>query len=808
MLRGSLGILLLLLIVGATAGAWAQGDEDSERLAEALAGEPFTITADQVSYAQGENVLEASGNVRIEQEGGRTLEADWVTYNPESRIGVAVGNVRIRAEGETMTAEFATVDFENLQALATDATLLAEETGFVVRGEALEKTGPDTFRAAGARFTTCGCKKPDERLPWEVEAAKADVRVEGYAVARHVRFRILDVPVFYTPYLILPVKTKRQTGFLLPDFGRSNRNGAELELPFFWAAREDTNVLLRPRWMSDRGLKAALDFERVFGEEGYSNGGGAILPNDDDVDRNDPDTDYSHNRWAFWLRHEQPFARGIRFGADVERASDNDYPLDFDEDLGPAASHDRFLEADGWLSAARHGLYGGVVLGYADDLQNPNQFDRDQSLLQRLPDVRAAALPRKLGPVPLFASFDTRYTYFYNKDADDELFGVSSVGGQFFDTGVDGLFDADEPDGNGDTGVVFDPSKDNFLTGSLTQFEGDGVFQEGELLSDRGHRVDIQAYLTLPVQLGIFEFVTEGGLRETLYSSKYLNGETRTLWNGRADLRTRFVRDFEIGGLGLTHVLEPQVTYSFITPENQSRNPLFIPASATPMERLTVADPRLLSRDPSDRIDKARLLQLSLGNRIFGLAKPGRPARQIAEFRLFSGYDFERGRVTNIYLESTFEPSSSTELGLVWGYDSKENEIDEVLVRLAWEHSSGLYLGGTYRYLRDIPLIFEKFKFDRDYRDFDSSFNRVNQIDLDAHVPVSSRLDLFMLGNGSFEDGNIAGTAGFVLHSSCKCWDILFSAKKRIRPDDTSVQFQIRLAGLGMGIASPAAPNR
>jgi LPS-assembly protein len=355
MLRGCLGILLPLLIVGVTAGAWAQGDEESERLAEALSREPFTITADEVSYAQGREVLEASGNVRIEQKGGRTLEADWVTYNPQTRIGVAVGNVRMQAGTERLTAEFATVDFDSLQALATDATLVSTESGFVVRGEALEKTGAETYKAASARFTTCACKKPDERLPWEVETGEADVRIEGYAVARDVKFRILDVPVMYTPYLILPVKTKRQTGFLMPDFGRSNRNGGELEVPFFWAARDDTNVLIRPRWMTDRGVKAAFDFEHVFAEEGYSDGGGAILPNDDDVDRDDPDTDYSDNRWAFWLRHEQPFAEGLRFGTDIQRASDNDYPLDFDEDLGPAASHSRFLEADGWLSGARGG---------------------------------------------------------------------------------------------------------------------------------------------------------------------------------------------------------------------------------------------------------------------------------------------------------------------------------------------------------------------------------------------------------------------------------------------------------------------
>jgi lipopolysaccharide assembly outer membrane protein LptD (OstA) len=808
MLRGCLGILLPLLIVGVTAGAWAQGDEERERLAEALSREPFTITADEVSYAQGREVLEASGNVRIEQKGGRTLEADWVTYNPQTRIGVAVGNVRMQAGTERLTAEFATVDFDSLQALATDATLVSTESGFVVRGEALEKTGAETYKAASARFTTCACKKPDERLPWEVETGEADVRVEGYAVARDVKFRILDVPVMYTPYLILPVKTKRQTGFLMPDFGRSNRNGGELEVPFFWAARDDTNVLIRPRWMTDRGVKAAFDFEHVFAEEGYSDGGGAILPNDDDVDRDDPDTDYSDNRWAFWLRHEQPFAEGLRFGTDIQRASDNDYPLDFDEDLGPAASHSRFLEADGWLSGARSGLYGGVVLGLSEDLQSPNQFDRDGSQLQRLPEVRAEVLPRKLGPLPLYASVDSRYTYFYNSDAGDDFGGVAAVDGQFFDTGVDGLFDADEPDKKGDTGVVFDASDDNFGSGTGTDFEGNGLFDEGELLSDRGHRTDIQAYLTLPAQLGIFELLTEGGLRETLYYSKLLGGETRTLWTGRADLRTRFARDFQVGGVSLTHLVEPRASYSFITPESQSRNPLFIPSSAGTMERLIVADPRLLSRDPSDRIDDERLLELSLGNRVFGAAAPGRPARQIGEFRLFSGYDFERGRMTNVYLEASFEPTAATQLALIYGYDTKETHVSEALVRFAWDHSSGLYLGGTYRYLRDIPLIFEKFKWDRDYRDFDSSFNRVNQIDLDAHLAVSSRLDLFLLGNGSFEDGNTAGTVGFVLHSACKCWDLLFSAKKRTRPNDTSVRFQIRLAGFGMGIESPAARSR
>ena len=104
----------------------------------------------------------------------------------------------------------------------------------------------------------------------------------------------------------MPVKTERQTGFLIPSYATDSTNGLELEVPFFWAARDDLNVLLRPAYYSKRGFKTGAEFEHLFGEEGFSRGGAAILPSDDAVDRSDPATPYSDNRWTYWLRHHRP----------------------------------------------------------------------------------------------------------------------------------------------------------------------------------------------------------------------------------------------------------------------------------------------------------------------------------------------------------------------------------------------------------------------------------------------------------------------------------------------------------------------
>ena len=235
--------------------------QESDRLRFGLGDAPFSLRADEVSYDPDRGVYEALGHVHIEQPDGDTLTADWVVFNALTNIGAASGNVVMRSGSDTIRAEFAAVDLDAFTALATEAVLDTAEPGFVVEGQPLQKTGTNTYHMEEAVFTTCRCAPGSGCRPWTIEAAEADIRVGGYAVARDVTFHVLDVPVLYTPWFLFPVKTERQSGFLIPRFFGDRRGGSVLEMPFFWAVRDELNVLLRPGWYSKRGIKTGVELD-------------------------------------------------------------------------------------------------------------------------------------------------------------------------------------------------------------------------------------------------------------------------------------------------------------------------------------------------------------------------------------------------------------------------------------------------------------------------------------------------------------------------------------------------------------------
>ena len=797
MLRGSqtLRTLAVLWMAAAySASAAQEGSFPDTRLTDA----PFVLKADEVSYEPERDTYEAVGNVRIDQEGGGTLTADWLAFNATTRVGVASGNVRIRDGEDTITAEFAAVDLDTLVALATDAILDAGSPGFVVAGDPIHKTGTNTYHIEDGTFTTCRCPPDTKCLPWQIESAEADIRVGGYAVSKQTTFKVRDIPIFYTPWFVVPVKTKRQTGFMVPHFSSDSRSGYSFEIPFFWAARDNLNVLLTPSYLTKRGMKYKGEFEYLFGEEGLAEGGASILPSDNEVDRDDPETAFSDNRWSYWLWYDQPLGEGLRLAADVERVSDNDYVLDF-EDLPSETRNQRFLWTTAWSSFARGPYYADAAVSLADDLQSPDQLDRDDFLLQRLPDVELASLQQRLGRLPFWANLATNYIYFYQNDDESVVAGNPPVSEQFFDTGEDGLYNSQElnsagiADGADNSMDDFDPN----MPGG-TQF--DKLFQEGELLADHGHRLDFNPRASLPLQLGMLETLSEVSFRETLYWPSEASSERREIWTGRFDARTRFERFYSFHSQRLRHIVEPKLAFVLVSTPTQSRNPLFIPPSSVRPARLIDFDGRVLTRNPADRIADERLLQFSLGSRLFAAPEgPGRAPRLVGEFRIGSGYDFERGRMAQIFLTAGLSIWEHLRLYAELGYDSKETRVEEAGAGLSWMAERGHELALSYRYVRDIPLTFEAFEFDSDVFDNgDDEVDRINQLSARARWILSQRWELFGDGYYSLDESSTnEGSLGILYRSLCNCWELTAELEQRVRPNTTRFEVRLHLAGLG-----------
>ena len=66
--------------------------------------------------------------------------------------------------------------------------------------------------------------------------------------------KIKSVPVFYAPYLRVPVNDQRQTGLLTPAFGYSSEDGLDLALPYYLNLASNLDATIVPRVVTQRGL--------------------------------------------------------------------------------------------------------------------------------------------------------------------------------------------------------------------------------------------------------------------------------------------------------------------------------------------------------------------------------------------------------------------------------------------------------------------------------------------------------------------------------------------------------------------------
>ena len=181
-------------------------------------GEGVTVRADSMRYDPGSDILRLTGNVVMEEAGG----------------------------GGAFTGDTLALNLSDLTGGISEGQIIIVPNGFRVKGEDINRLAPEEYSIRKGVFTSCPGDCPD----WSFTASQIRIRKEGYLEARHAAFRILDVPVFYTPYLLYPITSERQTGILFPEFGFSDETGLESSWPVFVTLGPYADITLTPRTFS------------------------------------------------------------------------------------------------------------------------------------------------------------------------------------------------------------------------------------------------------------------------------------------------------------------------------------------------------------------------------------------------------------------------------------------------------------------------------------------------------------------------------------------------------------------------------
>jgi len=366
--------------------------------------EPIRLRADRISYDKAENLYVAEGNVEIWQ-GDRKLTADRVYLNARTNEAEATGNVVLVQGEDFLSSERMKINLDTSLGIILRGTLFLKKEHYYLRGEEIERVGEDTYRIRGGSFTTCDGDPP----AWRFTGEEAFVTLEEYASVRGATFQVKRIPLLYSPYLIFPVKTRRQSGFLIPRVGYSNASGFELGNAYFWAISKNMDATFYLDLATGKGVGEGLEYRYVRKKE--SSGifyGYHTRESDEYRQKRTEQLDRQPDRWQVDLRHEEYFSRTFFAKAWLRGFSDRQYFKDYGQTYEDQSSE----QAYSFLSLTKNweafSLYGEAR--HTVDLTR-----EDKTTLQNFPVINFTGLRQQIFGSPFYYSFHSAYGYFWRE---------------------------------------------------------------------------------------------------------------------------------------------------------------------------------------------------------------------------------------------------------------------------------------------------------------------------------------------------------------------------------------------------------
>ena len=567
-----------------------------------------------------------------------TIKADWIVYDIDLASIKAKGNVQISTNEGQVFAKEGTLSIANETGKFVDATVLHKQNSLHLEGKTIEKTGFDTYRIVDGWVITCKLED-GETPPWSFSSSEADVQQDGYAFLKHAKFKVNDIPIFYTPYLILPVDNNRHTGFLFPEFSSSENSGFGFNLPFFLNISDSTDITFYPEYLEHRGFMPGAELRYVASATDK----GVLTASYLDDKLSDPsETAYydtsgiTHtNSDRYWVRGKADHTFGDwQTRLDIDIVSDEDYLDEFDSGVtGFDATYDRYLDTFGRA------------------FQNQSETERENTFIS-LRSWDGMALQINLLAI---------------NDADSDASSTDTPLWQLPSVDFSGVV----PLGESNFSLDWD-------TNYVDYWREDGI---------GGHRFDMHPSISTPIPMGAYlESRAQAGVRDTFYIVQtYGDGE----WDNNT-VQNRLYPDFEVevattlekdffadssGNRTSGHQLRPYTQYNYIPDVDQDNLPQF---------------------DDVDDIDQENLITYGIDNFLYDFTRgPGNRENQLlyANLKIEQSYDLNDSvsdePFSDIFTELKWKVLPKAYIGYKNYYDVYDNKFNRHTLESNYSNSRG-----------------------------------------------------------------------------------------------------------------------
>jgi LPS-assembly protein len=726
---------IILVFLGA---GWAGAAEMELFKPERLQGGPWWIRAEKIIYHAPSHTYTAEGRVEIRQ-GDRRLTADWVQVNEATKIARMRGNVVLVMGEDIFSGQEGEFNLVTRCGEMKGARLFLQRNHFQVKSTLIRKTGDNTYYAENSTVTTCDADVP----VWSFSARQLQVNLGGYATSQNTTLKLAGLPVLYFPYSVLPVKTERQSGFLLPQYGQHRAGGTVVEVPFYWVINNHADATLYQTVLTNRGYMQGGEIRH----RGHQDAAATIRAYT--LSDGSGEAPVSHRYWVAGMVN-QPLGDDWEIRGTVDRASDLNYLKDFNFGYMGLNRYSRELLSDFGRNLEQEDVTDRVstaLLAKNFSWANFTAFSRyyqrlrldDPYSVNRLPGLSLSTLTIPVGKTPLQVGLNSSYTYFY---------------------------------------------------------------QEHGLAGDR---VDLHPQVWLQAQpLPGTSFTSRVGFRETLFridehtpNSPQDSYQTRQLYDAKVSLASSWVKDYGRDSESpkfYRHLLRPEITYWNIPRFDPVRLPAFDPYDIGWVVR---ANRNLPIRDGDDPIGGANALTYGFSSNLLVRDQNPRGQALISEklwLRLSQSVFFNttslgldgtpqsHHRFSDFLGEIEYYPFRRVVTGLDLGVSPYKEGFNRANVKFT-------FLDSERQHLLSVGYLFIK--------DF------AKQINVSTYLNVFKSVKTWVTYSNTFETNNkLERQYGLVIQR--QCWGVVLSYTDR--PDDQRIGVSLFLPGIGERLRKGPGP--
>ncbi|WP_270221290.1 LPS assembly protein LptD [Kosakonia cowanii] len=298
---------------------------------------PVTINAD---HAKGNYPDDAvfTGNVDINQ-GNSRMQADEVQVHQQQPEGQtepvrtvdALGNVHYDDNQVILKGPKGWANLNTKDTNIWDGNYQMVDRQGRGTADVMKQRGQNRYTILdNGTFTSC---LPGSNT-WSVVGSEViQDREEQVAEIWNARLKLGPVPVFYSPYLQLPIGDKRRSGFLIPNAKYSTSNYFEFYLPYYWNIAPNMDATITPHYIHKRGNTQWQNEFRYLSQAGEGLIEFDYLPSDKVYEDEHP-TEGDRHRWLFFWQHAGVLDQVWRFNANYTKVSDPNYFNDFSSKYG------------------------------------------------------------------------------------------------------------------------------------------------------------------------------------------------------------------------------------------------------------------------------------------------------------------------------------------------------------------------------------------------------------------------------------------------------------------------------------------